>query len=167
MENIQEVLNGSFTFKKYSSYKAEVEEFVNDLSEFMKFNIYEDFTHLLEENEYLREDEEGNLIPLQDIMPNSMEGEKVFSDFLEDKLYISDWNSLSLDDVGEAIIFSEAKADRETYVHLKKVSSIENELDLITFINEVIRDIGEVTHSTGVKNEYEVVKIHEEGVQDV
>lgn len=160
-KKINDILNDWFRFKQYSSYKVEVEEFENTLQDFGTFEVYDNFAHLLNDNEYLREDEEGELIPINDIMPSSLEGEKIFSDFLEDILNIDNFNRISLDDTREPIILGEALANHEVNKHLIRVSELEKNSDLLNFINDVLRDLGEVTHSTGTKNKYEVVEMLE------
>lgn len=70
-------------------------------------------------------------------------------------------NSLSYEDIKKPFLFAEANSNNMDNIkhHFALLNDIKSESDLIGFINEVLRELGEVTHSTGIKNEYEVTGI--------
>jgi hypothetical protein len=125
MENIEDVISGSFRFKQYSSYKSEVEEFENTLDKFGEFEVYESFAVFLEENEHFREDEEGNLFHMNEILTESMD-EVIFSEFIEKYINMDDYNRIgNLNDVAAPILYGEVNADHEVKQHFILLDTIE------------------------------------------
>lgn len=120
---IKDILKGEFKFNKWNGYKAQADEFENDLSEFGTFVIYDNLESFENDHEFYEEHH---------------------------------YNSLEGIDKEKPILIGEANTF-ENPVHFEAIENIKNESDLINFINDVLSDLGEVTHSTGIKNEYEVV----------
>lgn len=144
--NLQQILENEFNFKRYSAHHSQPDQFINYLSQFGTFKLYGSF------NDYLRDE---NL----DIIITSEHG---FNLFMEEYSYIMDeLNSLSYEDIKKPFLFAEANSNNMDNIkhHFALLNDINSESDLIGFINEVLRELGEVTHSTGIKNEYEVTGI--------
>ncbi|RKJ31446.1 hypothetical protein D7X33_40395, partial [Butyricicoccus sp. 1XD8-22] len=85
----------------------------------------------------------------------------VFETFKNDYLVTMDsYNSIKFEHIHEPILFGEAEVKGveriQHYLPIKEIKSPDN---LIAFINDVLKDIGEVTHSTGVQNQYRVTGI--------
>ena len=156
VETLNKIINSDFKFKQYSSYRSETLDFENNISEFGNFVIYDDFKSFLQDNEHFIETEEGLLLDVDYIVEN----EHNFKMFMFIECFMSHGTgNLSFNDVSKPIIYGKAY-DSEHY-HLESIESFENTDDVLTFINEVLKDLGEVTHSTGVKNEYYVTDIVE------
>lgn len=155
MENIQEALEGWFEFKHWSRYRNASKDFEDDLSEFGTFQIYDNFKDFLQNNDHWLLDSDGELINIDEILLN----EDSFNKFRESHLEMDSFNEIKYQDINKPVLYGEASASHEVRTHFISVDNIKDESDLIGFINDVLKDLGEVTHSTGLKNEYEVVKL--------
>ena len=153
--NIQEILKGDFQFKQWSSHKNAPEEFENDLSKFGTFTVYETFADFLEDNDHFLESETEEPIELDVILDNA----KHFNDFLETKMQIADGEGPNINELHQPIVYGVIDDNPSGYQHFIQMYDIQEESDLLNFINDTLKDFGEVTHSTGLKNEYEVVGI--------
>lgn len=159
MDNIQNILNGDFQFNKWSSHQASPENFDGDLSEFGTFDVYEDFKSFLSDYEFLLEDAEGTLLGVDMILSDKDN----FDNHFESSSVKSGENDIEYSMINKPFIFGEANT-HDNPMHFISLDNIKDESDLIAFINDVLMDLGEVTHSAGIKNEYEVVKVR--AVQD-
>lgn len=149
--NIEKQLNGWFKFHKYSSYKVKREEFENKLDEFGTFKVYDNFEQFLLDNDYLLEDQDGDIMTVNDFISNS------FTEYMDNSIMVNNFNTLDFYNKDKPFIFGEARANSETYHHFASLEHIASKRDLLGFINDVLKDLGEVTHATGTRNEYEVV----------
>jgi len=154
--NIQEILKGDFQFKQWSSHKSAPKEFENDLSKFGTFEIYKTFGEFLRENDHFLEDEKGQLLELDVILGSP----KNFYEFLENHMQIADNEGPNPNELHQPIVYGRIDdLNTEVKEHFIQLYDINDESDLLNFINDTLKDFGEVTHSTGLKNEYEVVGI--------
>lgn len=78
---------------------------------------------------------------------------------MESNLSMDSFNEIKYQDINKPVLYGEATANHEVSTHFISIDNIKDESDLISFVNDVLKDIGEVTHSMGLKNEYEVVGV--------
>lgn len=155
VHTIQNILNGEFKFKQWSSHQKEPKEFENDLSQFGSFAVYNDFQEFLQHNDHLIVDEEGDPLDIEEILKS----EKSYNAFINEReLVIDQSNNLFYGDIANPLVHG-ASNTPEHKEHFAGLYEVIDESDLISFINEVLQDLGEVTHSSGSRNEYEVVEI--------
>lgn len=152
--DIKTVLESDFIFKKWSSYKKESDNFNDTLDNFLSIEVYKNFREFVETNIHLFENEGKTNLEI-------LRNETIFNDFME-SVYTSNFNYLLFDNINKPFLFttiSNEYHNLDTRFHFITLEDIKNEFDLIAFINEVLKDIGEVTHTSGLKNEYEVVEV--------
>lgn len=120
--------------------------------------MYDNFKEFLNNHDYLIEDGEGQLLDVDNILKNK----ESFIEFRDGMVSMDRFNDINFEDINKPILFGEATEVMESNMHFEAVENIKDESDLINFINDVLREHGEVTHSTGSKSEYEVAGISEE-----
>lgn len=155
MKNLQETLNGWFNFNEWSSYQNQPKEFSSQLSEFLSFKIYSNFKEFLTNNDHYLVDFDGNDININEVLSSK----ENFSEFVENQFNFSSLYDISYEQINEEILYAQAYDTTEPRDFIELVSNIKSENDLLVFLNEVLTDCGEVTHSTGIKNKYEVTGI--------
>lgn len=154
--NLNDVLKGWFKFNEWSAYKNDATEFENTLDKFGQFDIYTNFKEFLKYNPiYLENDETGQIIDIKQALSN----EENFNEFMQQQFNQSSWHEMTYENIDKPFLFGQINDSTEPTEHFISLEEIRNENDLIVFINEVLNDLGEVTHSTGRKNKYEVVSI--------
>ena len=151
---IERILDSWFRFKEWNSFKKEPIYFESTLEDFATFKIYMNFKEfLLDHDFYLENDEER--LDIDVILSN----QDSFKQFVEERLFMSEFYGLHYENINLPFLFGEAKKDVEPVLYFEYLDDINDEADLISFINEVLSDLGEVTHSTGVKPQYEVIGV--------
>lgn len=160
MKNLPEILKGWFKFKEWSSYQNQPNEFSEQLSKFGKFTVYNNFKELLMNMPIYLEDYEGNGndYAIDDVLSS----QEKFDNFIESQFNFSRFHTITFDRINEPVLYAQASDTTEPLDFIVLVENIKTENDLIVFIDEVLRDIGEVTHSTGLRNKYEVISIDKE-----
>ena len=157
---LEKILDGYFIFNKWRIHKEAPKKFMNDLGEFMYIQILDSFSELYN-NEY-KKDFDFNFgdmeINPETVLTDSEEFEKFW--FCLDDFIKAD--SLTFYNTGEPIILAKLKNTGQAPDRIVVLSDIRNEADLIEFLNDVLLDIGETTHtSKGNQQIYTVVKIAE------
>lgn len=155
MDDLEKVLKGFFKFKSWSSYETQPRDFENKLEPFGWFSVYKNFKDFLENNKWNLEDFDGNRLDMDAILSTK----EKFAEYMDVYFNLSGVNQLTFEQLDEPLLYAEAKDTTEPYNHFISLSDLKTEDDLFCFINEVLRDLGEVTHSTGIKNECTVVAI--------
>lgn len=154
MVNIQNVLDEWFVIREWSANKVDPRVFTDKLKEFGSFTIYENFRDFLNNNEYLFEDSEWTIDSI-------LSGKENFSEFIDQNLNVSTFHEIRYEDAEKPFLYATAYEVIEPKDYFILLESIKNEDDLIVFVNDVLENLGQVTHSQGLKNKYEVVGIDE------
>jgi hypothetical protein len=158
MENLQETLKGWFKFKEWSAHKKQPTEFVDTLDAFIWIDTYNNFKDFLLHNDIYLEDPEGEHLDINEVLSTK----ERFSEFKDNQFNLSLSNDIEFEQINEPVIYAQVKGIIEPQDHFITLSTIKTVDDLLAFINEVLTDVGEVTHYTGLKNKYEVIGIDNE-----
>lgn len=154
MVNIQNVLDEWFVIREWSANKVDPRVFTDKLKEFGSFTIYENFRDFLNNNEYLFEDSEWTIDSI-------LSGKENFSEFIDQNLNVSAFHEIRYEDAEKPFLYATANEVIEPKDYFVLLENIKDEDDLIVFVNDVLENLGQVTHSQGLKNKYEVVGIDE------
>lgn len=155
---IKEFFGSWFNFKEWRSYINEPYKFVNRLDEFGVFEVYNNFKEFLEDNQnwiddvnYELQEKDSKQYEVSEILENK----DVFCMFV-DRLNTG-FDSLEYKNINKPFIYVRVYDTTEAIEFFELAENIKSEDDLIIFINNVLSDIEKVTHSSGLKNKYEVV----------
>ena len=159
-KQLEKILDGYFIFNQWSRQQEAPKEFMNDLGEFMYIQILDSFSELYNsdyKHEYDFEVLDIEIDP-KTVLTDAEEFEKfwlIFDDFIKA-------DSLTFYNTSEPIILAKLKNTGQAPDRIVVLSDIKTEADLIEFLNDVLWDIGETTHtSKGNQQVYAVVKIAE------
>lgn len=153
--DLEKVINGWFNFKHWYSYKSQPLEFQNNLNEFVYINIVSSFKEYFESDIYDNyEFDLGDMVIDKDkVLTDPKEFEKFCSAYGDS----INFGSLTFYSIDKPIILISAKDTTEPIQYIELVKAIKDEYELISLLNEALEDIGQVTHSSGLKSEYEVI----------
>jgi len=156
-KQIEKILDGYFIFNQWYKYQEAPKEFMNDLGEFMYIQVIDNF------RDFYKSDILGNydfdlVIDSDKVLTDPEEFEKFFFAWKDQ----FDFDGLILDQIDEPFLLASAKNTDQSRDVCILLSDIKTEADLIEFLNDVLWDIGETTHtSKGNQQIYTVVKIAE------
>lgn len=151
---VQEILDGWFDFNEWTSYQRDPKPFSNTLEEFGIFAIYNNFQEFLKEQDHYLIDADGEEIQIKDVLKD----EESYNTFLEQQFNLHSYNRLDFQDINKPFLFGKAN-ESDTSDNLELLENLNEEYQILGFINDVLKDIDEVTHASGVKNKYEVIGI--------
>lgn len=150
---VEESLKELYDMKSWSSVKNEPREFNNFLNEFGSFEVYNNYRDFLETNDYYLYDFEGEEIEVEDVLSSK----ENYEQFVENHMNASYLNTIQYEDINKEMLFGLAKDTTEPHENFVLLEELKTESDLVSFVNDVISDHGEVTHSSGLKSQYEVI----------
>ena len=156
-KQLEKILDGYFIFNQWSRHHDAAKESMNDLGEFMYIQILDSFSELYNTDYKYEYDFEFLDIEIDPntVLTDPEEFEKfwfIFDDFIKA-------DSLTFYNTGEPIILAKLKNTGQAPDRIVVLSDIKTESDLIEFLNDVLIDLGEVTHSKGIEQEYRITSI--------
>lgn len=157
LQKTEELIKLWYNFNKWSAIKEQPKQSFNQLDEFMYIQTYSSFRRWFMEVCYNEDEFDfGDLTIDRDKVLTEPEEFERFCWVNEENM---DFGNLSFYMIDEPILIASSKDTENCKEYYEVVGMIESEDEFIAYLNLVLEDFGEVTHSSGLKPEYKITSI--------